>query len=98
MKAKIYKPTKNAMQSGTKNTAQWLLEFDSGEARFVEPLMGWTGSPDTTKQLKLRFPTKEAAIAYAEKHRIAYEVLEPKARRIIPKTYAENFSFKRIRT
>lgn len=94
MKAKIYKPAKSAMQSGVRNTKLWLLEFEPVEKKFVEPLMGWTGSADTMQQLRLRFATKEEAIAYAEGKKIEYQVQEPKKRKQIKKSYADNFAYK----
>ncbi|PWB63559.1 MAG: ETC complex I subunit [Bradyrhizobiaceae bacterium] len=95
MVARIYKPTRNAMQSGTAKTKQWVLEFEPEEPRAIEPLMGWTSSGDMKQQVKLRFTTREEAIAYAERHGIAYQVAEPKepARRVI--AYADNFAYNR---
>lgn len=94
MKAKIYKPAKNAMQSGDRNTKQWLLEFEYADPKFIEPLMGWTGGGDTMQQLKLRFATKEKAIKYAESKGIHYTLEEPNKRRHIKKSYADNFAYK----
>lgn len=92
MRVRIYKPAKTAMQSGTAGTKHWLLEpVAESDARSVEPLMGWTSSGDTTRQLHLYFSTKEAAVAFAEKHGLEYRVTEPKARTVKPKSYAENF-------
>ena len=97
MKARIYQPAKTAMQSGRAQTRKWRLEYDTAAGRFVEPLMGWTGARGTLGQLNLRFDSKEAAIAYAEKHRIPYEVDEPQPRKPSRKAYADNFSYTRIR-
>jgi hypothetical protein len=91
-KARIYKPAKTAMQSGSGKTDQWLLEFVSDDKKFVEPLMGWVGSRDTTRQIKLFFGTEAEAIAYAQAHDIPYELKEPKGRKIKPKSYAANFA------
>lgn len=91
MKARIYKPTKNAMQSGVQNTKRWKLEFEHDGSRYIEPLMGWTGSSDMAQEIHLWFTTKEQAVAYAEKHQIPYDLFEPETRVIIPKSYAENF-------
>ena len=95
--ARIHKPAKTAMQSGKGNTQEWLLEYEGAEARFVEPLMGWTGSRTTLGQLCLSFPSKEAAIAFAEKKGIPYEVEEPKAHVTPRRAYADNFSYHRVR-
>lgn len=85
------------MQSGIRNTKKWVLEFEQNEEnqRFIEPIMGWTGSTDTTQQLRMRFETKEQAIEFADKNSIEYEVVEPKARKIKPKSYADNFKYKK---
>ncbi len=95
MTARIYKPSKTAMQSGFANTKEWVVDFDPEEPRQIEPLMGWTSSGDMLQQLRLRFATKEEAIAYCERHGVAYQLTEakPQNRRIA--SYADNFSFKR---
>jgi hypothetical protein len=96
MVARIYKPTRTAMQSGTAKTKLWQLDYEPEQARQVEPLMGWTSSGDMKSQLRLRFDTKEEAIAYCERHAIPYQVFEPHnpARRKI--AYADNFAFNRV--
>ena len=83
------------MQQGRAGTERWLLEFEPG-AREVEPLMGWTSSRDTRRQLRLTFDSKEEAVAYAEKHGLMYSVEEPRERKIRPKAYAENFRTDRM--
>ena len=89
-KAKIYKPSKTAMQSGRRNTKNWLLEFDTLNTD-VNPLMGWQSSKDTMSEIKLKFSTMNQAINYAKKNNIDYYVVEPKKSKIIKKTYADNF-------
>ena len=95
MTARIYKPAKTAMQSGHAKTKDWALDFEPEAARTVEPLMGWTSSGDMRQQLRLRFPSKEEAVAYCERHGIAYQLSEeaPHVRRGM--SYSDNFSFKR---
>jgi uncharacterized protein YbaR (Trm112 family) len=95
MVARIYKPAKTAMQSGFGNTKGWVLDFEPETPRRVEPLMGWTSSSDMRQQLRLRFDSKEEAVAYCERHKLAYEVSDaaPSMRRTM--SYADNFSFKR---
>lgn len=95
MTARIYKPAKTAMQSGTAKTKDWVLDYEPEEPRVVEPLMGWTSSGDMKQQLRLRFESKEEAIAYCERYGIAYQVFEttPLARRGM--AYADNFAFGR---
>lgn len=97
MTARIFKPAKSAMQSGVAQTKEWRLEHEAASPRQVDPLMGWTSSADTATQLRLEFATKEDAIAYAERHGIAYRVMDPKPRKIVRKSYADNFKFGRLR-
>jgi len=89
-KAKIYKPTKTAMQSGSRKTKNWLLEFDTLNTG-IDPLMGWETSKDTMSEIKLEFRTKEEAVNYAKKNEIAFYIIEPQKRKIIKKSYADNF-------
>lgn len=96
MLARIYKPAKNAMQSGKGRTRNWVLEYEAEEARRIEPLMGYTGTGDMGAQIKLTFETQEEAVAYAERHGIAYQVLAPKVRKPVIRVYADNFKFGRI--
>jgi hypothetical protein len=65
MRARIFKPAKSAMSSGTAKTREWVLEFVPASARSVDPLMGWTSSSDMNSQVRLRFDTLEAAREYA---------------------------------
>ena len=94
MRARIYQPAKTAMQSGTAKAKGWVLEFAPASARHIDPLMGWTGSDDTQSQVKLRFDTREAALAYAAEKGIEADVTEPKPRKplIRPRGYGENFA------
>lgn len=78
MIVKIYKPTKTAMQSGKANCKKWLLEFESTDSRFIDPIMGWTGNSDTKSQLRLKFDCPEDAIEYAKRQGLQYKVIEPK--------------------
>ena len=89
-RAKIYKPTKTAMQSGERNTKKWLLEFDTLNTG-VDPLMGWESSKDTMSEVKLEFSTKEQAVNYAKKNNISYYIIDPQKRNIIKKSYTDNF-------
>lgn len=91
MTARIFKPARNAMQSGVAKTKRWVLEHEATEARRVEPLMGWTSSADMRQQVKLFFETREAAVAYATREGLAYRIEEPKTK--VPKTaaYSDNF-------
>ena len=90
-KAKIYKPSKTAMQSGLKKFDKWLIEFITDEPG-INPLMGWESSTDTYGELNLEFDTKELAITYAKKNKIEFEVIESKERRVLKKSYADNFT------
>ena len=95
MVARIYKPARNAMQSGKARSQHWVLEFEAEAARGIEPLMGWTSSVDTKQQLRLNFATKEEAIAYATRNGIAYRLFEPAETRAAKKSYADNFRWGR---
>ena len=92
--ARIFQPAKTAMQSGRANTKKWVLEFEPVEARRADSLMGWIGSGDMRGQVRLRFESKEAAIAYAERNGIDFQVQAPRRRRIRPKSYSDNYSFR----
>ena len=89
-KAKIYKPTKTAMQSGMRNTKKWLLEFDTLNTG-INPLMGWETSRDTMSEVKLEFSSKEQAVNFAKKNNIDYYIIEPQKSKIIKKSYSDNF-------
>ena len=89
-KAKIYKPSKTAMQSGNRNTKNWLLEFDTLNTG-INPLMGWVSSRDTMSEVKLEFLTKDEAINYAKKNKINYYLIEPQKSKLIKKSYSDNF-------
>jgi len=89
-KAKIYKPTKSVMQSGKRNSKNWILEFDTINTG-TDPLMGWTSSQDTMSEVKLDFSNKDEAITYAKKNNIEYYVVEPQKRNVIKKSYTDNF-------
>ncbi|TDR35462.1 ETC complex I subunit [Aquamicrobium defluvii] len=95
MSARIFSPAKTAMQSGTAKTGYWVLEFEPEQPRKIDPLMGYTTSGDMKSQIRLRFQTKEEAIAYAEREGLAYRLQErnlPKRRQI---SYADNFRYDR---
>ena len=95
MAARIYKPAKTAMQSGTAKTREWVLDYGPEQPREIEPLMGWTSSGDMRQQVRLRFATAEEAVAYAERHGIPYQVQDPKPAPRHGLSYADNFSFGR---
>ena len=78
------------MQSGNRNTKKWLLEFDTFNTG-TDPLMGWETSKDTMSEVKLDFFTKEQAVNYAKKNNIDYYIIEPQKRKIIKKSYSDNF-------
>ena len=94
MRARIYKPSKTAMSSGTAKTQSWVLEHVNEAGREVDPLMGWTSSKDTQAQVRLTFGSKEAALDYAAEKGIEVSVQEPKARKhnIRPGGYGDNFA------
>ena len=89
-KVKIYKPTKTAMQSGVKKFDKWIIEFITNKPG-INPLMGWESSSDMNGELSLEFSSKDLAVDYAKKNNLDYEVIEPKNRRLIKKSYSDNF-------
>ncbi len=95
MPVRIYKPARNAMQSGKGNTGQWVLEFEAEAPRQTDPLMGWTSSADTRQQLKLSFDSREDAVAYAEREGLAYSVATEAPVRTHKKSYSDNFKWGR---
>ena len=86
----FYKPSKTAMQSGLKKFDKWVIEFITNDPS-INPLMGWESSNDTYTELKLEFSTKELAINYPKNKKIDYELIEPKKRKIVKKSYTDNF-------
>ncbi len=92
---RIYKPAKTAMQSGRANTKRWLLEHDPVDAQEADPLMGWAGSADTDRQVKLWFASKDEAVTFAALKGFVARVEEPNERTIRPKSYADNFTARR---
>ncbi len=95
MAARIYRPAKTAMQQGLAATRDWVLEYAPEQPRTIEPLMGWTSSADTKRQVRLNFATKEEAIAYATREGLAFRLEETQTAEVRPKSYAENFKFGR---
>lgn len=96
MRARIFQIPKAATQSGTAKVGEWGLDFPQATREVNDPLMGWCGGGSTREQLHLHFPSRDAAIAYAEANGIEYEIeIAPKPRAITPKVYAENFRYGR---
>ena len=90
---RIYQPPKSSMQSGRGRTHRWVLECELPTKRYAEPLMGWIASGDTLNQVHIRFKTAEDAVAFAEKEGFAYSVEQPKAHRVTPRSYLDNFRY-----
>ncbi|EDQ33007.1 ETC complex I subunit conserved region [Hoeflea phototrophica DFL-43] len=95
MTARIFRPAKTAMQSGKAKTQDWVLEFEPETARSIDPIMGYTTSSDMKSQIRLRFETQEAAVAYATRNGIAFRVIEPKESKRRKVAYSDNFRFDR---
>ncbi|MBA3837667.1 MAG: ETC complex I subunit [Sphingomonas sp.] len=89
--ARIFQTPKNAMQSGRARTQEWVLEFEPAEAKQPDPLTGWAGSGDTRQQVRLRFASVDAAVAYATREGIDYAVIPAPARTLKLQAYADNF-------
>jgi hypothetical protein len=96
--ARIYKPSKTAMQSGRAETRKWVLEYEQTTRREPDPLMGWTSARDTLNEVRVRFDSREEAVAFAQKHGLDFTVIEPQERIERPKSYADNFRWDRVRT
>ena len=84
------------MQSGYANVQHWIVEYEPEEDKKVDTLMGWAGSGDMRGQLRLKFETKDEAIAYAERNALSYNIAEPNIRRVIPKSYSDNFKYTKV--
>lgn len=93
MKARIYKPSKSTMQSGRAKMESWVLEYESETPKEPEALMGWVSAGDTLSQITVKFPTLEAAEAYAQEEGLEYSVLQPRVRKIKPRNYGDNFKY-----
>tara|TARA_Y100000996_G_C22208863_1_gene514549 strand:+ start:344 stop:622 length:279 start_codon:yes stop_codon:yes gene_type:complete len=91
MKVKIFKPTKTAMQSGRAKYNKWVLKFLDKKNQLKDTMMGWNGGSNTITQIELKFSSKEDAINYAKKNNLDYEILETSERKVITKSYADNF-------
>ena len=97
MQARIFRPAKSAMSSGTAKTKRWVLEFAKASAREIDPLMGWTSSNDTQSQVRMTFDTKEEALEYAKDNGIDAIVTDPHGRapNVRAGGYGENFATNR---
>mgnify|MGYP001810517571 FL=1 len=92
MQVRIYRPSKTAMQSGKGNAKDWVLEYEPAAAKQADPLMGWLGSDDTAQQVRLKFATREEAVAYAKRSGLDYQVsADVRKKPAPPKHYADNF-------
>lgn len=89
--ARIFQRPKNSMQSGRARTDTWQLEFEAAEPKQADPLTGWAGSGDTRDQIRLSFPTAEAAVAYAEKQGWGYTLVPAPEKKLKLQAYADNF-------
>jgi ETC complex I subunit-like protein len=97
-RARILRPAKTATQSGTAATRKWILEYEPASKREPDPLMGWSSARDTLNQVRLRFDTLEEAIAFADKKKLDYTIIEPHPRTAKAKAYADNFKYDRVRS
>ena len=91
MPARISQRSKNAMQSGRARAEEWVLEFESGRRKRPDPLTGWAGGAETQEQVRLTFPTLDAAKAYAERQNVAYHLVRPEPVKLKLQAYADNF-------
>lgn len=91
MAARIFQRSKNAMQSGKARLGEWVLEFESGSRKRPDPLTGWSGGAETIEQLRLTFPTLDAATDYAKRNRLDFHVVPPSEPKLKLQAYADNF-------
>ena len=96
MHARIYRPSKTAMQSGRARARSWVVEYVSDRPRTIDSLMGWTSAADTAEQVRLEFPTRDEAVAYARRHGLHFTVQQPHERRFHARAYADNFRYHRV--
>jgi NADH dehydrogenase ubiquinone Fe-S protein 4 len=94
---RIFRPAKNAMQSGRGQLRKWVLEYEPVAPRRPDPLMGWAVAEDTLDQVSLRFATLDEARAFAEKRGLDYTVITPHDEIEKPKSYADNFRYDKVR-
>ena len=95
-RVRLYQPAKSAQQSGRRKTRQWIVEYEPVARKEADALIGWVGSDDTLQQIRLTFPTKEAAIDYCKRNALTFVISEPHQRQVRPKSYAENFTRPRL--
>jgi len=95
-RARIFKPAKTAMQSGTR-ASKWVLAYEPVTRRQPEALMGWTSAEDTLNEVRLHFETMEDAVAFASKNGLEFTIIAPQNSTEKPKSYADNFRYDRIR-
>ncbi len=93
MKVRIFNPAKSTMQSGLAKTQKWVIEYEPISARNPEPLMGWSSSKDTLSQVRINFPSKETAIAHAEREGWEYSITVNQQRKVKPRSFADNFKY-----
>jgi hypothetical protein len=96
--ARIYRPAKTAMQSGRAETRKWVLDYEPETRREPEPLMGWTSGRDTLNEVRLRFDSRDEAVAFSKRRGFEFTVIEAEDRIERPKSYADNFRWDRVRT
>jgi hypothetical protein len=97
-RARIYRPTKTAMQSGRAQARKWILEYEPATPRQPDPLMGWASAADTLNEVQLRFNSSNEAVAFADRLGLDYTVIAPHDSAERPKSYADNFRYDRVRT
>ena len=97
-RARIYRPSKTAMQSGRGQARKWILEYEPPTPRRPDPLMGWTSAEDTLNEVQLRFDTRDEAVAFADRLGIEYAIIPPHDSTEKPKSYADNFRYDRVRS
>jgi NADH dehydrogenase ubiquinone Fe-S protein 4 len=96
MTVRIYRPSRTATQSGRAGTTRWIVEYEPAARREADPLMGWTSSGDTNRQIRLAFDSEAEAVAFVKKEGLPYRLVEPQERQLRSKAYADNFRYDRV--
>ena len=98
MEVRIYQPAQSAMQTGSGGgNSNWLMEFEQTSGKQADALMGWMGGANSSDQVKMKFDSKDAAVAFAERKGFSYQVIEPKPRKVKIRNYADNYAYNRVK-
>ena len=89
--ARIVEEQRKTTQSGKAQDGCWTLEFERQQPQRPDPLTGWNGSGDTATQVRLRFKSKEEAMAYARRKGFDIHLVTSPPVSLKIQAYADNF-------